>query len=274
MGVTSGLTHAVKARKPASARPLVAHSAADIASALVVGAALALAGAAAVCRPPRHTAQRDDGVDLVGHGLRRRHAGRGDRRRATPGSRLDAGPAHGADRRRALCSARARRLAVPGTRRRRAAGQRSTPALAAAAAHRARGDRARRPPARPRGPGLASARARSRGHSRGRRLLLGIAAFLPSESHDPIVLIRVAILLLLALGALAALRGRTVAQPVRLALGVMIPVALVLLAWDVSFQVLTRTTRTSISGPPTTSATAATCSWTTTRSTASGSSTS
>lgn len=66
--------------------------------------------------------------------------------------------------------------------------------------------------------------------------LLGVAAFLPVASRDPAVIARTLALLAAALAAGAAMRGHSANRRVRLALAVLIPVALALLAWDVSFQ--------------------------------------
>ena len=68
---------------------------------------------------------------------------------------------------------------------------------------------------------------------------LGVAAFLPSASHGSDVIVLALLLLVVLLPAGFALRGRVLHPRARLALGVVIPVLLALLAWDVSFQVLT-----------------------------------
>ncbi|MDP9258839.1 MAG: hypothetical protein M3Q31_20140 [Actinomycetota bacterium] len=68
---------------------------------------------------------------------------------------------------------------------------------------------------------------------------LGIAAFLPSASHGSDVIVLTLLLLAVALPVVFALRRRALHPRARLALGVLIPLLLALLAWDVSFQVLT-----------------------------------
>jgi hypothetical protein len=68
---------------------------------------------------------------------------------------------------------------------------------------------------------------------------LGCAAFLPAASRDPNVIARTLALLVIVGAAAWALRSRSLDPRVRLALAVLVPIALVLLAWDVSFQAMT-----------------------------------
>jgi hypothetical protein len=69
--------------------------------------------------------------------------------------------------------------------------------------------------------------------------LLGLAAFLPSSSYAPDVIVRALLLLALAVPIGFALSRRSLDPRARLALGLLIPLLLALLAWDVSFQPLT-----------------------------------
>ena len=69
--------------------------------------------------------------------------------------------------------------------------------------------------------------------------VLGVAAFLPGDSHSSDVIVLTLLLLAAAAPVGFALRGRALQPRARLALGVLIPLLLALLAWDVSFQVLT-----------------------------------
>jgi hypothetical protein len=69
--------------------------------------------------------------------------------------------------------------------------------------------------------------------------VLGIAAFLPTASHGSDVIILALLLLAGALPVGLALRAHSLPPRGRFALGVLIPLLLALLAWDVSFQVLT-----------------------------------
>ena len=68
---------------------------------------------------------------------------------------------------------------------------------------------------------------------------LGVAAFLPNATRDPAVIARAAALLIAAAAVAAALRRHAPGSRLRMALGILIPLALALLAWDVSFQALT-----------------------------------
>ncbi len=69
--------------------------------------------------------------------------------------------------------------------------------------------------------------------------VLGIAAFLPPAARGADVVILALLLLAVAVPVGAAVRGRSLDPRLRLALGVLIPLVLALLAWDVSFQPLT-----------------------------------
>jgi hypothetical protein len=69
--------------------------------------------------------------------------------------------------------------------------------------------------------------------------VLGLAAFLPPAARGADVVILALLLLLAALPVAALLRGRALDPRLRIVLGVLIPLALALLAWDVSFQPLT-----------------------------------
>jgi hypothetical protein len=68
--------------------------------------------------------------------------------------------------------------------------------------------------------------------------LLGVAAFLPvATRRADVIVLALPLLALAALIGLAA-RGRSLDPRIRLALGILVPVLLALLAWDVSFQPL------------------------------------
>ena len=69
--------------------------------------------------------------------------------------------------------------------------------------------------------------------------LLGIAAFLPSATYQADVVILALLLLAVTLPVGVAFGRRSLDPRLRLALGVLIPVLLALLAWDVSLQALT-----------------------------------
>lgn len=69
--------------------------------------------------------------------------------------------------------------------------------------------------------------------------LLGVGAFLPTDTYQPDVIVLALLLLAVALPAGLALRRGSLDPRARLVLGVLIPVLLALLAWDVSFQPLT-----------------------------------
>jgi hypothetical protein len=69
--------------------------------------------------------------------------------------------------------------------------------------------------------------------------VLGVAAFLPAASRGPDVLILALLLAVVAVPAGLALSRRSLHRRVRLAIGILVPLLLALLAWDVSFQVLT-----------------------------------
>ena len=69
--------------------------------------------------------------------------------------------------------------------------------------------------------------------------LLAVATFLPSSSFQPDVIVLALLLLAVALPVGVALHKRSLDPRARLALGVLIPLLLALVAWDVSFQPLT-----------------------------------
>lgn len=69
--------------------------------------------------------------------------------------------------------------------------------------------------------------------------VLGVGAFLPASTRGSDVLVLALVLVAFAVPVGIALGGRSLDPRARLALGVLIPLLLALLAWDVSFQALT-----------------------------------
>jgi hypothetical protein len=69
--------------------------------------------------------------------------------------------------------------------------------------------------------------------------VLGVSAFLPTATHGFDVIVLTPLLLVVAVPTALALYRCALHPAARLALGVLIPLLLALLAWDVSFQVLT-----------------------------------
>ncbi len=68
--------------------------------------------------------------------------------------------------------------------------------------------------------------------------LVAVGVCLPAASHDPVILAGVALLLVIARIVAAPLRRGVPGPRTRIALAVLVPLVLALLAWDVSFQAL------------------------------------